>query len=116
MDTNDPIKTAALARKLDIDDIKMTNKSAGKFWFSPDTMRFFHSRVYAEVFQSQNQATPYLHYFISSECREPGETPRLYTVRVFDARTASINDVGGFQAHDTRAKAIKAARAAAAAN
>jgi hypothetical protein len=55
-----------------IDQIKADNKAIGHHWFSPDTMRFFNSRVCSTVYQG--------HLFISSE-RFDETTPRLYGVR-----------------------------------
>jgi hypothetical protein len=55
-----------------IEDIKRANREAGRYWFSPDTLRFFRSRVGREVYGGR--------FFISSEQRET-YTERRYTVR-----------------------------------
>jgi len=55
-----------------IDQIEADNKEIGHHWFSPDTMRFFNSRVCSTVYQG--------HLFISSE-KFDEKSPRLYGVR-----------------------------------
>lgn len=56
-----------------IDQIKRANKERGQYFFSPDTMRFFRSRVLQGVYGGK--------YFVTSE-RYSDDTPRRYTVRV----------------------------------
>lgn len=85
-----------------IADIKRANKELGHHWFSPDTMRFFSSRVLREVYGGR--------YFVTSEQFYPvlGEAyARRYTIRVA-ADDGSIDTVGEFQAYKT-ARAAKAA-------
>jgi hypothetical protein len=55
-----------------IDEIKQANREAGKFFFSPDTMRFFDSHILTGVIGGR--------FFITSE--QPPEGPRRYSVRV----------------------------------
>jgi hypothetical protein len=74
----------------DIDEIKAANRRAGQFFFSPDTMRFWNSRVLPDVYQGPGGV-----YFITSE-RFDAKAPRLYTVRRFYPETGSIKTVGGF--------------------
>ena len=77
-----------------IRDIKRMNKNSGLHWFSPDTMRFFRSRVGDKVYQGNGGV-----YFISSEqfVGSDGRSgERMYTVRKFDPVTASIDTVGDF--------------------
>lgn len=68
-------------------DVKRNHKG---HWFSPDTMRFFQSRVSEQVYQGMNKV-----YFVSSE-RNGYHSPRRFTVRVFDCETKSIDTVGEF--------------------
>ena len=83
-----------------IQDIKNANRAAGHHFFSPDTMRFFGSRILRGVIGGK--------YFITSEQREY-DTPRRYTVRVCDDR-GHIDTVGDFHSYDTPAQARAAAR------
>jgi len=65
-----------------ITEIRQANQAAGYSWFSPDTLRWFHSRIHADVYNGR--------YFVTSE-RNP-EGVRRYTVREVtedgDIRTA----------------------------
>lgn len=72
-------------------------KARFPLWFSPSTMRFFHSRVGSELYNGR--------YFISSEQMEYN-TPRKYTVR--EVTQDGIHEVGGFMAHDTWKQARQA--------
>jgi hypothetical protein len=44
-------------RYTNISQIKAANKAAGRFWFSPDTIRFFQSRVESRVYTSRDGLT-----------------------------------------------------------
>lgn len=89
-----------------IDDIKDANKAAGLFYFEPDTMRFFKSRVLDFVAEGPGGV-----FFVTSEKNE--SRPRLYSVREFNPTSADITTHGQFQEHDTAAQArAEAARAA----
>lgn len=82
-------------------EIIRANKDAGQHFFSPDTMRFFGSRVLPTVYGGR--------YFITAEDDFSG-TKRLYTIR--EAQTdGSVDTVGEFQAYETRAQAVKAVQA-----
>ena len=61
-----------------IQDIRTANQRAGRFFFSPDTMRFFKSRVLPTVFEGVGGI-----YFVTSEqfVGSEGAQPRRYTVR-----------------------------------
>lgn len=83
----------------DMNEVERANADLGHYWFSPDTKRFFHSRIGDTLYGGR--------YFISSECREPGETPRLYTIREANP-DGSIDTVGDFQEYSTRAQAVRA--------
>jgi len=77
-------------------EIKAANKAAGRFFFSPDTMRFFESRI---------EAGPFNNRFVTSE--KPPHEPRRFTVR-------TANDDGTISPAEehftTRAAAINAAQ------
>ena len=55
----------------DIGEIEAANAAAGHYFFSPDTMRFFKSRILEGVYGGR--------YFVTSE-RGPGMA-RRYTIR-----------------------------------
>ena len=79
-----------------LQDIKVANHKAGRYWFSPATLRFFESRVGKRVHEGPGGI-----YFVSSEqYRRPlsgGCDPRRYTVRQFNPDTGDIDTVGEFQ-------------------
>jgi hypothetical protein len=90
-----------------IDQIKSANRKAGCFFFSPDTMRFFRSRVGSTVYQGPGGV-----YFVTSEQFVPSRgrpAPRLYTVRVFDPATGEVDTAGEFNSL-TKGRAQRAAR------
>lgn len=78
-----------------INDIKSFAKG---YFFTPDAMRFFNSRVLEGVY--------YGRYFITSE-KFDSNSPRLYTIRMIDEER-DIQTVGDFQAYKTPAQARKA--------
>lgn len=83
-----------------INEIKQANKNAGKFWFSPDTLRFFKSKIHNKVYGGR--------FFITSE-QYDYNAPRLYTIREASA-DGSIDTVGKFQEYQTLNQAIEAAK------
>ena len=85
-----------------INDIICHNKVSEHHFFSPDTMRFFKSRVLDEVYQG-----PGGFYFVTSEKRD--DEPRHYTVRIYNPFTGDCRTVGGFN-QLTKARAITGAR------
>jgi hypothetical protein len=101
--------------KWTIDGIKAANERAGNFFFSPDTMRYFRSRVLPTVTQGPGGV-----YFVTSEGISNfggrGWTrARRFTVRVFNPKTADVNTVGAlpdceFQKFPTAREARSAAR------
>ena len=82
-------------------------RKAVPLWFSPDTMRFFRTRVGRYVYQGGGGI-----YFVTSEQYRPGAS-RLYSVRRFWPEADEISTVGEFQGYKTRALAIGAAKRAA---
>lgn len=88
--------------------IKAANRAAGHHWFTPDTMRFFRSRVGETTYQTPTGAL-----FVSSERRSDSD-PRLYSVREFDAASGAVGTwEDTFQAYGSARAAHAAARAAA---
>lgn len=83
----------------DIHEVKEANNRAGYFFFSPDTMRFFNSRILGKLYGGR--------WFITSE-RGPYSF-RRYTIRQANA-DGSITTVKEFGKYST----ASAARAAAA--
>lgn len=87
--------------------IREWNAENGQHWFEPATLRFFNSRVGANVYPcSPRQET----YFVSSEQRD-GTCPRLFTVRAASWANGHIRTVGKFQQYTNRKTAENAARA-----
>jgi len=81
--------------------------SRGYHFFSPDTMRFFSSRI--------QSLPPYKgRVFVTSE-RMNWNTPRYYTVRVIQP-TGNIETIGEFQGFTTRQSAHRFAESYAAQN
>ncbi len=72
-------------------------KAAFPVWFSPDTMRFFRSRVGDELYAGR--------YFISSEKQEYN-TPRMYTVR--EVTNDGIHSASEFMQYKTWEQARRA--------
>ena len=87
-------------------DIRRANKAAGRFWFSPDTLRFFKSRIGDTVYEGPGGV-----FFVSSE--KPPHGPRAHTVRQFDPETKSVATVGPFctsSSYSARGRAALLAR------
>jgi len=93
-----------MEKTISIDQIKHLNAAKGKFFFSPDTIRFFHSRTDQTATIVNGVA-----YFITSEQREH-DTPRKYTIRKANLETGDISTVGEFQSYETHAEARRALR------
>jgi hypothetical protein len=85
-----------------LDDIKLANERVGYF-FSPDTMRFFSSRISRTVYPNA-----YGTYFVTSE-RNSEDDDRRYTVR-HATPDGFIFTVGEFQQYGTPHQAHKAAK------
>lgn len=85
-------------KRLDIATIKDLNRRAGQHWFSPDTMRFFKSKVPDDhVGLVKNR------FFITSE-KSPFDK-RRYTIREWKGKTKSIETFGEFGQYGTKAQA-----------
>lgn len=90
-----------------IAEAKELNRAKGQYFFSRDTMRFFHSKIESTILAD--------HYFITSERdtfndRQPR---KLYSVRRIDWETGDISTVGEFQGYRTKEAARKAVYEAA---
>ena len=90
-----------------IQEMKRMNKEAGQFWFSPQTLRFFNSRISSLVVQAEQNED--LKLFVTSE-RMDWNSPRLYSVRVFNYSTCKVDTVGEFQEYATLEDAKAAAK------
>lgn len=88
-----------MEKTISINQIKHLNASKGHFYFSPDTMRFFHSRTDQTAVVVDGVA-----YFITSEQREC-DTPRKYTIRKANLETGDIATVGEFHCYATHREA-----------
>ena len=66
-----------LTRIYSIDDIKSMHK---KHFFSPDTMRFFKSRLIQDVFPTNKKSV----YFVTSEKSGFTDETRVFNVRRYD--------------------------------
>jgi hypothetical protein len=92
-----------------MDAIREANAKSGHYWFSPDTMRFFSSRVGETVYQGAGGI-----FFVSSEqfTGLTGEKkPRSYTVRRFNPETGDVGTALGVEFNTlTRSQAVSLAR------
>src|SRR5438105_11533059 len=79
-----------------IKQIKKANKEAGYYFFSPDTRRFFNSRILPTVYGGR--------YFITSE-RFDSNSPRYYTLREVEP-SGYIGTIGPFNQR-TRGECIQ---------
>lgn len=83
-----------------MEDVRQANAAIGHHWFSPDTVRFFNSRIGRSLYGGR--------YFVTSE-RYEWDAPRLYTVRRANA-DGTIDTVGEFQGYATSYMAKRAIR------
>ena len=74
---------------IDTDDIRSHYRGHGH-WFDADAIRFFHSRVAATAYKTDDGSRA---YFVSSE-RYDFDTARKFTVRVYNFETHDIRTVG----------------------
>jgi hypothetical protein len=88
-----------------IRQIEYANTSAGHYFFSPSTMRFFRSKIASRSIIGGR-------YFITSE-QFDASSPRLYTIRIAND-DGSIDTVGEFQQYETVEAAKRAAKQLAA--
>ena len=88
---------------------------AGNHFFSPDTMRFFSSRVAASGWRVRSGGWDHVDVLVTSERNTMGDYPRRYSVRVFvfsdcGRKVRTYEDIAGFQGYATSASANRAAR------
>lgn len=103
----------------DANDIQRIATACGNFYFSPDAMRYFRSRVSGFIARESN----YSGLFVTSEQQaRPYDSPepRRYTVRSYsvtpdsdDMGVMTIGTVGDFQGFDTLRAAQAYARSIA---
>ena len=71
---------------LSIDEVKRINAQSGYYFFSPDTMRFFKSRICGELYDNR--------YFVTSERQHDSMNhtsyPRQYSIREFNFDTGDV--------------------------
>lgn len=85
-------------------EIREANDKGGFYFFSPETMRFFNSRVLPGVYHdTANERT----LFVTSERFE--EEPRRYTLR-YAALNGDVGTLGDHQQYATLKEARQAAR------
>ncbi len=87
-----------------VNSIKQANQAAGFYWFSPDSMRCFRTKVLPTVYQGPGGV-----FFVTLDGQYDRNLPRRYTVRQFKPATAQIDTVGKV-ASLTRARAVQIAR------
>ncbi len=94
---NDKIKTVA--------DVMSLNAKKGMFFFSPDTLKFFNSRILGGELQGNNK-----NLFITSE-KQPSfrgeKTFRRFSIRKVNKKSGDISTVGEFQQFATQKQAEK---------
>ena len=97
---------AAAGMLVDMDDARERTSVLGgsRYWFEPDTIRFFGSRIAEYGYLSADAART---YFVSSERDSHGawDGQRRYSVRVQDRATGEIDTVGEFGQYGSRSGA-----------
>lgn len=89
--------------KIDIEQVKQANSEHGYSYFSPETMRFFSSKVSRSAYKIGNKA-----YFITSEQNKlTGDNPRKWTIRCGDLTTGIVHTVSEFQEFNSHREAKK---------
>jgi hypothetical protein len=85
-----------------IDEIKQANEDAGQCWFSPDTMRFFRTRLSHKLYGGK--------FFVTSE--ESPSGIRLYSVRRAndDGSVSTVSDFHSLTSRDAHALAAMCGR------
>lgn len=83
---------------MSLQEFQELNETKGFFWFKPDTMGFFKSRI--ETWD------PDTGYFITRETNPSKIT--AYTIRRADFETGNVSTIGEFHAHKTLLKAKQA--------
>ena len=94
-----------------INDLATANEAAGMHWFDRDNKKFARSRVLPALYKGDR-----LIYFVSSEKSGwDDNSPRRFSVRIFNPTDASVNTAGEFNgftfAEDARDHAKATAKA-----
>ena len=79
-----------------IKEFKRFNKEVGQHWFSPDTMKFFNTKIEYWEFDTG--------FFITLE--HDHLMPHMYSVRKADFDTGKVETIGEFHSH----KSLQAAK------
>lgn len=83
-----------------ISQLRALNEKNGGCWFTPDTMRFFKTKIETGIIDGQ--------YFVTSDASGFGDSsPRKFTIRSFDAE-GSVDTVEEFNKFDTLNDALAA--------
>jgi hypothetical protein len=98
-----------MAKKLTMADVIRINEKKGRYFFSPDTMKFFNSRIESDLIKNK--------YFVTSEKRSAwrdmyGHTlapagKREFSIRKFNNKTGRIDTIGDFGEFGTKKQALK---------
>jgi len=88
-----------------VEEIVKANEAVGQVWFRKDTMDFWGTRVYGQIFPTDDGA-----YFVTSDKSADGNR-RLWSVRFCnrDGRVSTIS----FQTHGSATAALNEARSLA---
>jgi len=87
-----------------ISEIRAINREKGFYFFSRDTMEFFKSKVFPDVFSAYERS-----YFITSEKACFDNPTRVYKVRVFNQVNGDVRSADR-ETYPTVGQARKAAR------
>ena len=82
--------------------VKANRSEASKYWFSPDTMKFFNTDFGGHAWKKGNEV-----YFITSERRSGSGKRRRYSIRKMDWKTGRIGTFGEFQEFSTEKQAMR---------
>lgn len=88
-----------------IEQIKDANRKAGRFFFEPETLRFFRSRISQAVCPLPNGAALFMtsEQFVASN---GWKAPRKWSLRLAKP-DGDIDSVGDFQAFNSRGAALR---------
>jgi CTP-dependent riboflavin kinase len=87
-----------------IEAMRKRSRECGRYFFSHEAMRTFHSRISGDVFEGAGGI-----YFVSSQ-QFIRELPREYTVNRFHPETGAVEVSPSLMRHDTLAAAKKVAK------
>ena len=87
---------------ISMDSIRAAVASAGSYWFSPSTMRFFRTRLPQSGLKDGRGQL----WFVSSEAGP--HSPRRYSVRCVSPESGRVFTYRDFNTYKTRSAAIRA--------